>query len=123
MIIDPCEVIDNNLVIEQSHNIDNDQYIDYDNTVEENENITDAPDPAEKFLTIKQSNDLIYENQSKEEAISSKHLLNKVVKNDEITEEIKKFLIKDLIHPSIVDGCGFRAMLGFFGAETRGNLL
>ncbi|XP_031623545.1 uncharacterized protein LOC116340929 [Contarinia nasturtii] len=149
LIMESSDMIEN-LVIESQDNDDiENQYIetiDYNHiNDEENETITETLETdctdstlntdqskddylTEEFLTIKESHEVIYESPTEGIEIPSKSppkiIANKISdsRNEEITEQIKKFLIKDLIHPSIVDGSGFKDLMGFFDTDIPNSL-
>lgn len=76
-----------------------------------------------QYITINGNNEMLYESSPKKLIISSPSL-HKPSGNEnnhiepfdftEIMEQMKKFLIRDLITPSIVNGSGFKEMITFF---------
>ncbi|XP_055299760.1 uncharacterized protein LOC129567157 [Sitodiplosis mosellana] len=89
---------------------------------------------SEEFLTINESNEVLYDSSTKEIVISTKmppKIANKInVKRNrsshdsyEVVLQIKKFLIKDLLPTTIVDGSGFKDLIGYFlqNAEIPGS--
>lgn len=141
--------LDSDLVVE-SHDIDGEhQYIetiDYNNidmNGDGNEIIADELETdhttdtnpskdeflSEEFLTINESNEVLYESSPKEIVITTKlppKIANKInVKRNksshdsqDIVLQIKKFLIKDLLPAAIVDGSGFRDLIAYFVQNT-----
>lgn len=85
---------------------------------------------SEEFLTINESNEVLYDSSTKEIVISTKFppkIANKIhvkrnketMDSHEIVQQIKKFLIKDLEKTKIVDGSGFKDLIGFFSQNTE----
>lgn len=88
---------------------------------------------TEEFLGMNEANEMLFklneEQTPKKIVILSKQppkLANKISmkrekQNQCLTEEmkqIKKFLIKDLVPPSIIDGGGFKELIGFFSPDA-----
>lgn len=80
---------------------------------------------TEEFATVDESTGVLYDNPVKEEEIPSQSpqktanisfdTSNKVdADSTEIIQEITKFVIKDIISPNIVNGSGFKELIGFF---------
>lgn len=80
-----------------------------------------------QYMTIDGNNEVMYENARKKTIIATKSPL-KTNSNDnnptesfdyaDIMEQMKKFLIKDLVASNIVDGSGFKEMITFFSHNT-----
>lgn len=84
-----------------------------------------------QYITINENNEVLYESSSKKMEGKSTKLPQKLsgssssndhritaINSADIIEQIKKFLIKDLIMSSIVDGSGFREMISFLSHNT-----
>lgn len=141
--------LDNNLVVESDEIDTDNQYIetiDYNIDMNEdgNEMIAEVLESnpnsstgqskdgflSEEFLNITESNEVLYETSPKEIVISTKFppkIANKInVKRNKETQDshevvlqIKKFLIKDLLPATIVDGSGFKDFIGYFSQNTE----
>lgn len=88
---------------------------------------------SEDFLTMNESNEVL-DSSTKEIVITTKFppkIANKInVKRNnekeedsyEVRQQIKKFLIKDLIPTTIVDGSGFKELMGFLSTHVPNSL-
>lgn len=79
-----------------------------------------------QYITIGENNEVLYENAPKKFIISTKSPQKtsdtenriEIIDSVGIMDQMKKFLIKDLIKPSIVDGSGFKEMITFLSHNT-----
>lgn len=81
-----------------------------------------------QYITINENNEVLYESTPKKVVIATHSPtkgINKMNVNHsechepaEVMEQIKKFLIKDLMPLSIVDGSGFKEMITFFSQSN-----
>lgn len=79
-----------------------------------------------QYITIGENNEVLYESSPKKLRISTKSPQKssetenriEIIGFDDIMDQMKKFLIKDLVKPGIVDGSGFKDMISFLSHNT-----
>lgn len=82
-----------------------------------------------EFLTMNEHNEVLYQDAPKEVVIASKSPPKIAKKIDvnidkqshdplEVLEHIKKFIIKDLVTPKMIDGSGFKELIAFLSQCT-----
>lgn len=80
-----------------------------------------------QYITINENNEVLYESSPKKMIITTKspqktsdhdNNCTEVIDSVDIMDQMKKFLIKDLVKPTIVDGTGFKEMITFLSHNT-----